>query len=91
MPTFEQIERYRKVEFPDLCPGCDTKFANARFMCSACWFMSSANDRGAVYAMWRKKEDVTTKVAKMVRCVRAKRGLPLPAPLPSPAVAGLHS
>ena len=57
------------------CPGCGGQIEpKCQFVCRACWVKVPAKDRISLANMWVKRLDITSKLAKIVRELRAKNG-----------------
>lgn len=58
------------------CPACSGEIADSdKFVCRACWHKVPAKDRVQFVNMWVKRIDVTSKLAKIVRELKAKAGV----------------
>lgn len=64
------------------CPGCAGEIEkNCQYVCRTCWPKVPAKDRVKLANMHVKRIDVTTKLAKIARELRAKNGLGIDAAL----------
>jgi predicted amidophosphoribosyltransferase len=74
---------------PFICPACGRSEERVSFVCSKCWWKVPAKDRAQIRAMNLHRQDITTKLEKIVRNLKAKqretpRIIDLPrSPLPS--------
>jgi predicted amidophosphoribosyltransferase len=57
---------------PFTCPACGRHEDGVAFVCSACWARVPAPDRVALGGMLRRKASTTSKVAKIVRDLKAR-------------------
>ena len=55
------------------CPACGRRQDGVKYLCANCWWLLPAKERTAIHAMDSKRQDVSSKLAKCVRIVKAKR------------------
>ena len=54
------------------CPACGQPMNGTIFVCSNCWWKVPPKDRALIRAMRLRKQDTTTKLAQIVRDLKAK-------------------
>jgi predicted amidophosphoribosyltransferase len=59
-----------------ICPACGREQSGVVFVCSVCWWKVPPKDRAQIHAMQLRRQDTKTKLAKIVRNLKAKQGAP---------------
>lgn len=56
----------------DHCPACKAPLRGRLFVCERCWWKTPTKHRVEIRSMWIRKQDTTSKLAKIVRHLVAR-------------------